>query len=117
MAAQVSMFDYAGRVLPIQSARASRASRDEAMARVEVHADAAWSELAAQTVRSVARGGGDFTSDDVWAAGLPRPSESRALGPVLMRLARDGEIVAVGFRQTTQVSRNAAPVRVWRLSR
>lgn len=90
------------------------AARDDALATVAAHAPPSWNDLAYTIGKSVAEAHPYFTSDDLWAAGLPKPPEARALGPVLNKLRKDGVIEPGGFRQTSQVSRHAAPVRIWR---
>lgn len=89
----------------------SRAARDEAMGRVEDHADDGWYEAATRVVTMLAEHGAPFTADDVWASGLPKPVEPRALGPVFMRAKKDGVIRKVGYTQS--VYRHAATMPLW----
>ena len=91
------------------------ARKEGGMARAEVGAGFEWSAEARSTVLDVARGRPEFTADDVWATGLPKPREPRALGAVMNALARAGLIVATGrYIKTAQASRNRAPIAVWR---
>jgi hypothetical protein len=92
----------------------SRRNRDRSMAQVEAHTPDGWAAAARSVIIDLSNRLPGFTSDDIWATGLPKTREPRALGPVLARLAREGVIVPVGYQQTRQASRNAAPVRVWR---
>lgn len=80
--------------------------------------DAAWYAEARRTVIKVARQKLDdgFTSDDVWEAGLPKPSNPRALGPVMKGLAGEGELLATG-RYVLSKARKSAPVMVWKYTR
>ena len=101
--------------LPLLDFAESVRQRDTALARVEAHADDSWLARARAVVLSVSASRTEFTSDDLWSAGLPKPREPRALGAVLRELARQGLIESTGrFVRTTQVSRHAAPILVWR---
>jgi len=74
-----------------------------------------WMAEARTVIRKVAREQREFTSDHVWAAGLARPNEPRALGAALTELARAGFIEKTGkYVKTTQKTRHAAPIAVWR---
>lgn len=89
--------------------------RDAALDRVEGNAKAEWNEQADAVVAALARSGRRFSPDDVWAAGLPRPREPRALGPVMMRAVKSGLIEPTGeWINSKQASQHATPVRVWR---
>lgn len=89
--------------------------KERSMARVESNADPAWRRAAAQAIMKVAKERETFTADDVWATGLVRPPEPRALGPELASAERFGLIEATkDFKLTAQASRHRAPVRVWR---
>ena len=90
------------------------ALRDRAFTRV-ARVDPAWIERAWTLVELLAQTGREFTPDDVWAAGLDRPQEPRALGPVMMRAAKAGLIVPTGrWVQSRQASQHATPVREWK---
>lgn len=96
------------------NAKVSKRNRDRAIERVERHAGD-WLGEAYKTARGVAEKFRFFTTDDVWKAGLSKPDEPRALGPVMLSLERDGIIAATDkFKNTAQKTRNAAPVRLWR---
>lgn len=89
--------------------------RDEAMARVEAHASSEWRAAASKAIADVARAKPFFTADHVWATGLARPHESRALGPEIKRAARAGVLEPTDtFKLSAQASRHRAPIRVWR---
>lgn len=93
----------------------AQAARDISLERAERGATEAWKREAYDLVKGRYYPGGEFTSDDIWAAGLQKPAEPRALGTVLMKLAREGLITKTGrYVQTAQVSRHAAPIAVWR---
>lgn len=101
---QDSLFDLAG----------ARSARDEAMGRVEGHADPVWKEAATETLMEVVRSLAEFTSDDLWALGLPKPREPRALGPIMMRAVKNGYIKDSGrMKQSAQKGCHARPMRVW----
>jgi len=105
----VELFDWA-----VERAAAQAAART-AMAHAERGAPAGWMDEARDTVEAVASVLGEFTSEDVWAAGLAQPSEPRALGAVLHALAAEGCIRATGeWRKGGRVESHGRPVRVWR---
>lgn len=89
--------------------------RDDGMARAEAHASPEWRAAASAAIADVARGFPFFTSDHVWATGLARPRESRALGPEFKR-AQFAKILEPTdtFKLSAQASRHRAPIRVWR---
>ena len=51
------------------------------------HADQDWTEAALEKVAAVARHLEEFTTDDLWDAGLDETRENRALGAVMRRAA------------------------------
>lgn len=103
------------RVPSVLNAKESRKRRDNALERVSAHTCAAWQIEAYKAARKVAESFRFFTTDDVWKAGLSKPDEPRALGPVMLSLERDGIIAATEkFKSTAQRTRNCAPVRLWR---
>ena len=104
-----------GRQLPLFGPELGEAKRDEGIERAIDGAGDEWAELAYRTVVELARSCDAFTSDHVWATGLAKPAEPRALGAVMMRAQREGVIEPRReFRQTAQAARHRAPVRVWR---
>lgn len=92
-------------------------ARDEAIARAEANAAPDWLATAERIVLAVSPGG-ELTTDDIWtgltAAGVAT-HEPRALGAVVRRLAKAGEIVATGhYRPSARRECHARPVPVWR---
>ena len=76
--------------------------------------DSDWPELAYAAVRQVAESMPELTPDDVWATGLQKPSEARALGGVMRRARQDGLIEKSGrVRPTTQPESHATDVTIW----
>jgi hypothetical protein len=62
----------------------------EALDRVDEAADPDWKEEALAAVERTCRARQEFISDDIWEiGGLESTREDRALGPVLMRAARE----------------------------
>lgn len=101
-ATQTSMFD-------------AIAARDAALERVDAAADPEWKDTALEAVYQVCRTHLVFTSEDVWNAGLAKPREPRALGPVLKRATAMGWChPTVGFVTSSMTTRHAAPVRQYR---
>lgn len=77
--------------------------------------DEGWKELAYAAVCRVAERQPEFTPDDIWATGLQKPSEARALGGVMSRARREGLIEKTGRVQpTTQPESHRTDVTVWR---
>lgn len=97
--------------------QAGREARDEAVSRVEA-SSAPWGALALLALERVAYRQPTVTSDDVWAeldaAGLPRPAEGRAMGPVMVRGTREKLIEPEGFTQGTNPRHHADVMRVYR---
>lgn len=90
----------------------ARAERDAALLRVEESAGD-WNARAWAWLLDYLRTHAEFFPDDVWAAGLERPRELRAFGPLVARAARAGYIVKSGrLRQRTRGHATAAAV--WR---
>ncbi|MGW8630575.1 hypothetical protein [Streptomyces sp. NPDC055793] len=96
----------------IPTLKAAEAARDEAMERVYESAADEWKAKAHATVIAVADSLGEFTVDDLWDAGLDKPAEPRAMGPILRKAARDGFIRQTGNYAKSRY-RNATPIPVW----
>ncbi len=78
-------------------------------------ADSSWSEMAYAAVRQVAEKQPEFTPDDIWATGLQKPSDARALGGVMKRARKEGLIEKTGRVQpTTQPESHGTDITVWR---
>lgn len=93
---------------------AEDAARDAAIMQADRHADPAWKAAALDAVKAVAAARPTFVSDDVWATGLPKPREPRALGAIIQRAHLLGYCVPTGqFRGSLQEGRHRGPVRVW----
>jgi len=90
--------------------------RDEALERVAAKAGAEWSARATVAVLTCAFDRGTFIADDVWPfLGADTPPNPKALGPVLMMLARQKRIVATGELRP-HPKRHATKTMVWRLA-
>ena len=89
-------------------------ARDLGIDRAIAKVSAAWKASAEQWVMYVANTKPEFTTDDVWAAGLEKPEEARALGEVMRAMVLRNIIENVGYRKSAQVSRHRAPVAIWR---
>ncbi|MEE4717850.1 hypothetical protein V2K69_17615 [Pseudomonas alliivorans] len=77
-------------------------------------ADKAWSDEAYEIVIKVAKDKKEFTSDDIWAAGLQKPEEARALGGVMRKARIRGVIEKTGRSQcTTQPESHGADINIW----
>ena len=97
--------------------------RDEAVERVEAHADPTWLDEAYTAIATVCmfRGqGGEFTTDAVWAvldrAGIESPHEPRAMGPVIRRAVGSHLIEWTGQTRTSTIPHgHRRIVRVYRV--
>jgi hypothetical protein len=88
------------------------AQRNAAIAQVDANADDEWKRYALGFVAELSADLDEFTTDDLWDAGLIKPREPRALGPVMRRAAKRGLIATTGeFRKSRY--RNCAPLPVW----
>lgn len=90
----------------------ARSARDNAIAQVDANADAEWKAYALGFVAELSGRIGQFTTDDLWDAGLIKPREPRALGPVMRRAAKRGLIATTGEFKASRY-RNCAPLPVW----
>jgi hypothetical protein len=93
---------------------------DEAIERVDQHADPDWKEAALAAVRSVAERAAEFTADDVWeelVTNWPdaQTHDPRALGPVIRRAVKAGWIEHTGeFRRSKRPESHGCPKSVYR---
>lgn len=92
-------------------------ARDEAMARVESHAQP-WRTFADQALRTVAHRQRLLHSEAVWdelaRMGIPRPPEPRAIGVVMRAGIRAGLIRPDGWMTSTDPKSHADPMRIYR---
>jgi hypothetical protein len=98
---------------------AARAARDEAIERVDEHADPAWKEAAYAVVCAIVVEAPEFTTDRVWyeleRQCVPGPREPRALGPVMQRARRAGLVVNTGrMQQSRSVVNHGRLITVWK---
>jgi len=94
---------------------ASQSARDEGIEAAERHADADWKRDALAAVRAVAESHPTLMVDDVWASGLERPREGRAIAGVLRKAEGNGWIETTGMvRPSRQEHCHANPRRVYR---
>lgn len=94
--------------------RASVMAGVEAAERAYDNADPEWKAHAKIVVAKCALTMKEFTSDDVWDAGLPRTRENRALGPIMARAARRGVIRDTGrVRRGRKLNHHGDVARVW----
>lgn len=87
----------------------------DAVEQVEANASDLWIAQARETVEELARTRATFFADDVWLAGLPKPSEARALGAVMV-WAKTERLIAptADFVPSAQPGCHGVPRRVWR---
>ncbi|MFD3464838.1 hypothetical protein ACFWWM_00425 [Streptomyces sp. NPDC058682] len=96
--------------MPTLTAAATK--RDAAIAQVDANADNAWKSYALGFIAELSAAMDEFTTDDLWDAGLIKPREPRALGPVMRRAAKRGLIATTGEFKASRY-RNCAPLPVW----
>jgi hypothetical protein len=102
MSEQQTLFDQA------------QGARDEALRRVDEHADPEWKDVAYDAVVLTARNFREFISDDVWkVSDLPSTREDRALGPVFLKASRAG-LIAKTDRVRPSVRSHLSGKPVWR---
>ena len=100
---------------PVMNPAASARARDEGIAQVESGASPEWKVAALAAVHQVALAKAELIPDDVWETGLPMPTEGRALGPVMLKAARNGWIERTDrVIHTAQVKSHRRGVTVWR---
>lgn len=91
------------------------AAADEAIARVDEHADIDWKATATEAVRVLSLAGSEFTTDDVMEH-LERMGahthDNRALGPVIRRAVRSNEIREVGMTRSRR--RHGARIPIYK---
>ncbi len=100
-------------------AAASTQARDAAIRRVDTHAEPDWKTAAYEAVIQTAQLHPDgFIVDDVWPQiddDVPPPHELRAMGAVMRRAQKAGEIIPTDqFRLSARVTAHRNPRRVWR---
>ena len=90
--------------------------RDDAVKRAEDHAHDDWKQSAREGLDLLAATGQEFTSEDIRAL-IPADittHEPRALGGIVKKSIADGQIVSIGFRESSNPQAHCRPVRVFR---
>jgi hypothetical protein len=105
---QLSLFDQIGAIQ----------ARDEAINRVNEHAEPIWKRAALMAIRSIAVEQTELTTDDVWLwlheMAIETPHEPRALGAMMVKAARAGLISPTDrTRKSLRPVCHANPKRVW----
>lgn len=91
------------------------AARDEAIGRVDEHADSDVKRQALAVVATLAAEGREFTTDDVWGRMTLKPREPRMLGAVMRVAAGEGWVEPTDRTiPSERVDCHRRPVRVWR---
>lgn len=89
--------------------------RDEALDRVERGVGDTWMDEAIAHIIAVCETRQTFLVDDVWAAGLPRPREARAIGAAMTKARRLKLIEPTSdFKASAQPQCHRNPRRIWR---
>jgi hypothetical protein len=89
------------------------ARRADGMQRAEAHASLDWKEAAFAALSAYLAEHETFFCDDIWSCGLERPAESRALGPVIARAARERLMERSGEHRKS-VASHLSEKPVWR---
>lgn len=98
---------------------AAELARDEAIERVDRHAEDLFKVCAPEALRYVAARRNELTTDAVWYVldrrfGV-RPHEERAMGPIMLAAQRKGWIEATNRTvKSARVECHARPLRIWR---
>lgn len=103
----------------IFDAQGARDARDEAMARVDEHAEEEWKRAALDAIEAVATWRDEFTTDAVWwmldHSGAGDAREARVMGPLMTEAARRGWIARTDrTHNSVRVECHANPKRVWK---
>lgn len=108
------MPEWSDETLDMFDPEGAQRAKDEAIDRVEQNADQRWLHNARIAILNLARSGGTFTTDDLWAT-LRQPHEPRAMGAAIRAAVRDGIIHPTGdYRPSRRVACHGRPLRVWR---
>ena len=102
-------------------ADAARVSRDEAIERVDQHAEERWLRTAKDALREVAKIRAEFTTDAVWGwlqkyhPELPPPHEPRAMGAVMRWACESAHLIVKTDRTAPSVRErcHARDLTVW----
>lgn len=92
---------------------AAEEARDAALVSAERNAPPEWKDVAFEFVTEYLRTHETMFVEDLWEAGLEKPHEMRAVGAVIMRVARLGMIVK-SERRRPRVLGHATEGIVWR---
>jgi hypothetical protein len=97
--------------------RMGEIARDEAMNRVDEHADLDWRVHVDQKICEVARRLPEFSTDDVWASLDPgyATHEHRAMGPRMLAAVKNGYIAETGRTvKSLRPETHRNPKAIWR---
>ena len=97
---------------------ASQEAKREAIERVDANMEKDWAALVEAAIMLVASRQPEFTTDDVWDEldGAIEPHERRAMGAVMLRVARKGVIAATDrTRPSARAVCHANPKRIWKV--
>lgn len=87
---------------------------DEAIAKVDANTPELWKQAALAAVDKVCRTKRFFTPDDVWATGLEKPENPRALGPIMQQAARLQWCRKTGAYLPSQIpTQHGNPIAEW----
>jgi hypothetical protein len=94
---------------------ASELGKELGIAHAEAGSGPDWQATALAKIKEIAAAHAYLIADDLWAAGLVEPGESRALGAAMRNAKTAGFIEPTStFVSTHQETRHHAPVRVWK---
>lgn len=93
----------------------ANAAKDEAIARVEAHANEEWLEQARWAIHLVAASRPSFTSQEVWPHIPGETHDKRAMGAAMRAAEREGIIEpTLTWQQSDSIVNHRRPQRVWR---
>jgi len=90
-----------------------RSSRDTGANLAENSLHTSWRVAAERVIRRLASSGREFSSDDLHDALGDPPGHRSSIGSLFLTAAKRGEIVAVGYRQSSRPEANARAIRTW----
>lgn len=105
---QLSLFDLAEAIQ----------AREEAIARVDLHADEMWKQSCREAIIAVASIKAEFTTDDIWewmfVNGVDQPHENRAMGAVIRESHKSGIIKPTDrYLNSLRPECHRRPIKIW----
>lgn len=98
---------------PLTGAALSAALKAYGIALANENGDKFWRSCFDAAVDHLAASGREWSTDDVFALGVPTPDHPNRVGAAINAAMKTGRISPVGYRLSSRPSRHAGVVRVW----